>query len=166
VQRWGVVDLEGVEVGNAWALRSPDEPQTNWFLGDHPGIPADSLRFLRHGGHPEGGQVVENLALKWFHHDPGDPTAWGEAKPISSGHSLSLLAGPGAFELRFSREGEELRLLLEAPGDFALWGPGLGHSWRALEPSVVMTLRWQAVEGRTPPTEASSRCPICKEVRT
>jgi len=158
------VDLEGVEVGNAWALRSPDEPQTNWFLGDHPGIPADSLRFLRHGGHPEGGQVVENLALKWFHHDPGDPTAWGEAKPISSGHSLSLLAGPGAFELRFSREGEELRLLLEAPGDFALWGPGLGHSWRALEPSVVMTLRWQAVEGRTPPTEASSRCPICKEV--
>jgi len=145
MQRWGV-GLEGVEVGNAWALRSPDEPHTNWILGDHPGIPADSLRFLRHGRHPGGGQVVENLAMKWFLHDPGDPIAWGEAKPISSGHTLSLLAGTGAFELCFSRGGAELRLLLEAPGDFALWGPGLGHSWRARKPSVVMTLRWEPLD--------------------
>jgi len=147
MKRWGA-DLEGVEVGNAWALRSPAEPHTNWILGDHPGIPASSLRFLCHGGHPQGAQLVENLALKWFLHDPGDPVAWGEAKPISNGHTLSILAGPGAFELRFWRGGEELGLLLEAPGDFALWGPGLAHSWRPLESSMVMTLRWQPVEGR------------------
>lgn len=155
MRQWGA-RVEGVEYGNAWALRSSDEPHTNWILGDHPGIAAHSMRFLRNDGHHEGAQLVENLALKWFHHDPGDPATWGEAKPISSGHTLSLLAGIGAFELCFSRRGEEFRLLLEAPGDFALWGPGLGHSWRALEPSVVMTLRWQPVEGRLLPPEAPS----------
>lgn len=144
--KWWGTKLEGVEFGNAWALRSPETPHTNWIVGDHQGIPADSLRFLRHASHLQGSQLVENLALKWFFHNPGDPTTWGEAKPISCGHTLSLLAGIGAFELCFSCGEEELRLLLEVAGDFALWGPGLGHSWRTLEPSIVMTLRWEPVE--------------------
>ncbi len=141
MQRWGV-ELEGLEVGNAWALRSPDEPHTNWILGDHPAIPAHSLRFLRHGGHPGGGQVVENLAMKWFVHTPSDPPEWGVGKPISTGRSLSLLAGEGAFELHFQRGAEERIVLLENPGDFVLWGPGLAHHWRAIKPSAVITLRW------------------------
>jgi len=146
VRRWGV-ELEGVEVGNAWALRSPATPHTNWLLGDHGGIPAESLRLLRHGGHPDGPERVEDLALKWFAHDPADPPSWGEAKPLSVGRSLSLLAGEGAFELRFQRGEEELLVLLEHPGDYALWGSGIGHSWRVLKPSLVMTLRWRLCEG-------------------
>ncbi|MFY7695706.1 MAG: hypothetical protein ACOVQK_05115, partial [Cyanobium sp.] len=81
----------------------------------------------------------------WFVHDPADPPAWGETKPLSTGRSLSLLAGDGAFELHFQREGKELRLLLDRAGDFALWGPGLAHRWRVLKPSTVMTLRWSVL---------------------
>jgi len=33
--------------------------------------------------------------------------------------------------------------VLEHPGDFAIWGEGLEHRWRALEPSTVLTVRWQ-----------------------
>lgn len=141
MQRWGE-ELQDVDYGNAWDLRSSEHPHTNWILGDHPGISANSLRFLRHHTHPNGPERVEDLALKWFVHDPADPPAWGEIKPLSTGRSLSLLAGDGAFELHFQREGQELRLLLERAGDFALWGPGVAHRWRVLKPSTVMTLRW------------------------
>ncbi|MFM7641731.1 MAG: hypothetical protein ACKO45_09295, partial [Cyanobium sp.] len=42
---------------------------------------------------------------------------------------------------------EELVVLLEQPGDFVLWGAGIGHRWRALQPSVLMTLRWSVLAG-------------------
>jgi hypothetical protein len=135
--------LEGLDYGNAWALRSPLQPSSNWFVGDHPAIPPQSLRFLRHGD--PGGQTGErlcNLAVKWFEHQPSDDPRWGEAKPLSSGRTLSLLAGPGAFELWFRQGDRHCRLVLDTPGDFALWGEGLEHSWRALQPSTVLTVRW------------------------
>ena len=141
MKRWGG-ELPGLEVGNAWALHSAEAPHTNWVVGDHRSIPADSLRFLWHGGHPAGAQGVEDLALKWFVHSPADPPAWGEGKPLSTSRTLSLLAGEGSFELWFGCGGEESRVLLEEPGDFALWGPGLAHRWRVLQPSLVITLRW------------------------
>jgi hypothetical protein len=138
--------LAGLEVGNAWALRPQAQPHTNWVVGDHAGIPAESLRFLRHGGHPAGGQGVENMALKWFAHAPTDPREWGEGKPISTGRTLSLLAGEGAFELWFRHGERDARVLLEEPGDYALWGPGIAHSWRVRKPSLVVTLRWELVQ--------------------
>ena len=140
------VDLEGLEIGNAWALRSPEAPHTNWVVGDHPAIPVESLRLFRRGGNPDGPQGVEDLALKWFVHSPADPPEWGQGKPISTGRTLSLLAGEGAFELCFRRGGEASWVLLEKPGDFALWGAGLKHSWRVLQPSLVVTLRWGVAE--------------------
>ena len=140
--RLGGAQLDGLEIGNAWALRSPEAPHTNWVVGDHPAIPIASLRFLRHGGHPDGPQGVEDLALKWFAHSPADPPEWGQGKPISTGRTLSLLAGKGAFALWFRRGDQEARVVLEEPGDFALWGPGLQHSWHVLQPSLVVTLRW------------------------
>jgi hypothetical protein len=137
MRRWGEA-IEGLELGNAWALRSPDAPHTNWVVGDHGGIPLESLRLVRHGG-PAG---VEGLALKWFAHAPEDPPEWGQGKPISSGRTLSLLAGAGAFELWFRRGGQEAGVVLDEPGDFALWGAGLEHGWRVLRASLVVTLRW------------------------
>jgi hypothetical protein len=146
MQRWGA-ELEGLEAGNAWALRDLQAPHTNWLVGDHPAIPAESLRLLRHSGPAGGGEEFRNLAVKWFVHDPADPPEWGQAKPLSRGRCLSLLTNPGGFELRFCRDGEQALVVLEEPGDFALWGPGLAHSWRVLQPSVVLTVRWELVEG-------------------
>lgn len=144
--------LEGLEHGNAWALRRPEQPSTNWVVGDHAAIPLDSLRFVGHGppgqgagdGSGDGAAArLEGLAIKWFQHTPQDDPGWGQGKPISVGRTLSLLAGPGAFELSFRRGGRRCTLVLEQPGDFAIWGEGLEHRWRALEPSTVLTVRWQ-----------------------
>ena len=139
--------LEGLEYGNAWDLRSQDQPHTNWLVGDHAAIPLQSLRFQRHGDPAAAGLAaacgsVRNLCVKWFQHDPNDDPRWGCRKPTSTGRTLSLLASAGAFELHFQRGPQRLRLLLDQPGDFALWGEGLDHSWRALAPSTVITLRW------------------------
>lgn len=141
--------IEGLEHGNAWALRNPLQPATNWLVGDTPTIPTDSLRFLSQrrpegpgGAAWPGADAVHDLAVKWFLHRPDDDPAWGEGKPLSSGRTLSLLAGHGAFEIRFRRLDRHCRLLLDQPGDFAIWGAGLEHSWRALEISTVLTLRW------------------------
>jgi hypothetical protein len=48
------MDLEGLEYGNAWQLRPPDQPHSNWIIGDHPAIPTDSLRFVRHRSEAPG----------------------------------------------------------------------------------------------------------------
>jgi len=33
-------------------------------------------------------------------------------------------------------------IALRRQGDYALWGPGIGHSWEAVTDSVVVTVRW------------------------
>ena len=48
-----------------------------------------------------------------------------------------LLLVSGRFRLDLSVES----YILEQ-GDYAMWGPGIGHSWRAEEDSVVVTVRW------------------------
>jgi len=145
--------LEGVEWGNAWDLREPGQPHTNWFLGDHPAIPIDGLRYLRHANPlptpeanedatPSPADRFTNLSVKWFQHHPDDDPAWGAAKPSSTGRTLSLLAAPGEFALTFHRGEHQLELVLEQAGDFVLWAEGLEHSWRVLAASAVLTVRW------------------------
>ena len=34
---------------------------------------------------------------------------------------------------------------LEKEGDYAVWGPGIDHSWQAEEDSIVITVRWPSI---------------------
>jgi quercetin dioxygenase-like cupin family protein len=53
--------------------------------------------------------------------------------------SLSLLVS-GCIHLFFAT-GEEA--LLERPGDYALWAPGVAHRWEIeADGTVVLTVRW------------------------
>ena len=83
-----------------------------------------------------------DIAVKWFVHQPGDPSAWGENKPTSTGRTISILAGDGEFELAFTESDEQYTVTLDLPGDFAIWGPGLGHSWTPNKTSTILTIRW------------------------
>ena len=144
--------LNGLEVGNAWGdLYDPAgaTPGTNWIVGQAMGIPEGSLRFMaqdRADPAAEQGRGARNLAIKWFVHEPAHPAEWGARKPTSGGRTMSLLANSGRFELTFAREGETCRVILEAPGDLAIWGPGLEHEWRPIERSTVLTIRWVPLE--------------------
>ncbi|MFK8185982.1 MAG: hypothetical protein AB8B99_21615 [Phormidesmis sp.] len=141
---------DGLEIGNAWEMRSPDIPNTNWFVGDFPTIPKTSLRFMQQSD-PENnveGDTATDIAIKWFLHSPSDPPEWGNNKPTSLGRSMSILAGDGEFELTFTTKDQIYTLTLDTPGDFAIYGPGLEHSWRPLKPSPILTVRWNPEGGR------------------
>lgn len=142
----------GLEIGNAWDLRSADNPKTNWIVGSFPTIPVDSLRFMRQTNESEGivGDTATDVAMKWFVHSPDDDQSWGENKPTSAGRTMSILAGDGELELVFTRDGNTYTLTLDEPGDFAIWGPGLEHSWKPIKLSTVLTLRWKR-NGSTEP---------------
>ena len=133
---------DGLEVGNAWELRSPDIPNTNWFVGEFPTIPETSLRFMQQSNQDVAGDTAKDIAIKWFLHAPNDPPEWGHNKPTSAGRSMSILVGDGEFEITFSKNDQLYTLTLDTPGDFAIWGPGLEHSWRSLKTSPVLTVRW------------------------
>lgn len=146
---------EGLEIGNAWDGRSPQRPGTNWIVGQGAAIPPGSLRRLRHStGQPGSwGDLFTDLAVKWFVHSPEDDPAWGRHKPTSEGLTLSILADAGGFEYTFSAgDAAPFSLILDRPGDFALWGPGLEHSWKPLRRSTILTVRWRPLpSSATPP---------------
>jgi quercetin dioxygenase-like cupin family protein len=36
----------------------------------------------------------------------------------------------------------ETSITLSRPGDYAIWGPGIDHSWEAVSDTTVVTVRW------------------------
>jgi quercetin dioxygenase-like cupin family protein len=55
-----------------------------------------------------------------------------------------LLLVKGRFRVDLSVDS----FVLEQEGDYAMWGPGIGHSWRAEEDSIVVTVRWPSAPPR------------------
>lgn len=137
---------KGLERGNAWDLHEKGA-SSNWIVGETPLIPLDSLRFMEQdNSEGTGGRKAKNIAVKWFVHKPTDKLKWGIKKPTSKGRSMSLLASKGRFELVFWKGSAKYTLTLDKPGDFAVWGPGLEHSWRPVKKSTIITFRWVPLE--------------------
>jgi hypothetical protein len=66
-------------------------------------------------------------------------------KPLSTGRTLSVLVNEGGrFVLTFRKAGGvPTTVVLDTPGDFAVWGEGVSHEWEVPAPSTVMTVRWK-----------------------
>lgn len=108
--------------GNA-ALDSKDT--RGWFMGQF--LPADA-------GPRRNGEIE----LKWYTHAKGETReAWSPASPV---RTLNLLVR-GRFVLLFP--GQEVTLARE--GDYVLFGPGVPHSFRSEEASLVLTVRWPSI---------------------
>jgi quercetin dioxygenase-like cupin family protein len=93
-----------------------------WFVG----------HFMPGATNPLRSEAVE---LKWFTHAKGETR--NEWAPGSSVKTLNLLIR-GRFVLCFP----DAEILLAREGDFALFGPGIPHSFRSEEESLVLTVRW------------------------
>jgi hypothetical protein len=130
-----------VEFGNAGEVPTHG---TGWFVGwsawTH--APLD-LRFQ------PATVASTGLCIKWYHHAGGHPH--GEVKPVSEGRTISILVGaPGGFRLDFSRSAAfeadaTLTHVLRRPGDYAVWGAGVFHRTWSLEPSTILSVRWEPV---------------------
>lgn len=110
--------------GNAAELA---QTSRGWFLG-HFMEPGHRLR-------------SEDLELKWFTHARGETRSeWSPASPV---RTLNLLLR-GRFVLLFP----DREVCLEREGDFVLFGPGVPHSFRSEEESLVLTVRWPSQPAR------------------
>ena len=96
-----------------------------WFLGHF--IPGEDN--LLHNA---------DLEVKWFTHAKGETRP--EWSPANGVRTLNILIR-GRFVLLFP----EHEVLLEKEGDFVLFGPGIAHSFRSENESLVLTVRWPSI---------------------
>ena len=83
----------------------------------------------------KGVRSSKHVEVKWGIHPVGDKRAEWTADDQRT--TLVLLV-EGNFRIDLT----EGSMTLERQGDYAVWGPGIDHSWEALSPSVVVTVRW------------------------
>jgi hypothetical protein len=116
--------------------------------GDDPDISAwQSGNAIHDGRHTRGwllGRFIDqahglrftrDVEVKWGTHPAGQTRdGWTDG---DRGTTLALLV-EGAFRIDLTNTS----ITLGARGDYALWGPGAGHTWEALADSTVLTVRW------------------------
>ena len=113
---------DNFHVGNAGA---DGADHRGWIIG----------HFL---GDDDGIRASKDVEVKWGIHPAGDQRAtWQE----NEHRTTVLLLIEGRFRINLSLDS----FLLQHPGDYAIWGPGIGHSWNAEDDSVVLTIRWPSV---------------------
>jgi hypothetical protein len=84
---------------------------------------------------PDDVRMSKDVEIKWGVHPAGDRReAWFE----DESRTTVLMLVSGRFRLDLSVG----TAVLAEQGDYAMWGPGIGHSWHAEEDSVVVTIRW------------------------
>lgn len=80
---------------------------------------------------------TEVVDVRWGVHPAGqqrDGWSTGERR------TTLLVLVSGCFRLEL----DVATCRLENPGDYAVWGPGIEHSWTAEQDSVVVGVRWPA----------------------
>lgn len=119
--------------GNWYAGNAADDGAGNrgWLIG----------HFMDAVGDVRGTGDVE---VKWGIHRAGDTRAeW----TVGDQRTTVLILVEGLWRLDLSGDsvggvGEVRSVELRRPGDYVVWGPGIDHSWRAVEDSVMITVRW------------------------
>jgi quercetin dioxygenase-like cupin family protein len=100
-------------------------PGRGWLVG-HFINEADDIR------------ATKDVEIKWGTHPAGEERAeWS----TDEYRTTVILLVRGRFSLNLSVES----VVLEREGDYVMWGPGVDHSWRAEEDSVVVTVRWPSL---------------------
>jgi quercetin dioxygenase-like cupin family protein len=108
----------------------------NWYSGNaNDDAPQNRGWLLGHFMPPSDVRSTKNVEVKWGVHPPGDKRAeWTQ----DDARTTLLLMVSGKFRIDLT----EGSVVMERQGDYVTWGPGIDHSWEALDASVVITVRW------------------------
>lgn len=122
--------MTSVYAGNA----NIDAPlDRGWLLGH-----------FKPGSDPRHSTAFE---VKWGMHAAGESRAqW----VIEEERTAVLVLISGVFRLEFP----DRTVRLDTPGDYVVWGEGVGHSWYAETGAVVLTVRAPSVPGYAVPSVA------------
>jgi quercetin dioxygenase-like cupin family protein len=86
----------------------------------------------------QGVRSTKDLEVKWGVHPAGEKRPDWTADDQRT--TLVLLV-EGHFVVHLT----EGTATMSRQGDYAVWGPGVDHSWEALSNSVVITVRWPSL---------------------
>jgi hypothetical protein len=91
-----------------------------------------------------GLRYSESLEVKWSHHPAYEPRPGGWADP-GTGFTLGILIS-GRFLIQFRKPNSTViqEVTLTRQGDSVAWrSAAFEHTWKALEESEFLTVRWQ-----------------------
>ncbi|HEX3779681.1 MAG TPA: signal peptidase I [Pseudonocardiaceae bacterium] len=83
----------------------------------------------------QGVRSTKDVEVKWGVHPAGDKRPEWTSDDM---RTTLLLLVQGSFRIDLT----EGSTVLARQGDYAMWGPGVDHSWEALADSTVITVRW------------------------
>jgi len=115
-----------------------------WYVGNADDDADENRSWLvGHFKDPTDVRHSKDVEVKWSTHPAGDERAdWNDG--VHTGTVLLLVAG--RWELHLRRGGGPVETVtLVRPGDYVVWGPGVDHTWKALEESVMVTVRWPSL---------------------
>ncbi len=117
-----------------------DGNKNGWFMGHFQGGKDKETRFV----HSEDFEIK----LEDVNKTKPDETNKEPIRANKTARSLTILLQGGSFELTTYRKGATPKTYkLENPGDYLFWEPNIGHTWRALGDSTMLTIRWPSVPG-------------------
>jgi quercetin dioxygenase-like cupin family protein len=109
----------------------------NWYSGNAAEDGRETRGWLL--GHfidpAKGVRSSKDVEVKWGIHPAGEKRSDWTADDQRT--TLVLLV-EGNFRVDLT----EGPVALVRQGDYAVWGPGIDHSWEAVSDSVVVTVRW------------------------
>jgi quercetin dioxygenase-like cupin family protein len=112
----------------------------NWHIGNAAVDGGDYRGWLV--GHfidgSNGVRASEAVEIKWGIHPAGERR---DAWQTDERRTTVLLLVKGRFRLDLS----VATFVLQNEGDYAIWGPGIDHSWQAEEDTVIITIRWPSM---------------------
>jgi hypothetical protein len=116
--------FEGVDFGTA--------PGTAYVIGTTP--VSELLRV------DEGDHAASLVGVKYYHH-PADDSGGANRTPDGFVRA-TILVSPGRWRQRVwsAETGQSVEVVLQAPGDFIAWTPGLWHSWFPEKASTMLTI--------------------------
>jgi glyoxylate utilization-related uncharacterized protein len=112
----------------------------NWHVGNAVADGKDNRGWLL-GHFPEGSDGIrasDAVEVKWGLHPAGDSR---DSWQTDEQRTTVIFLVKGRFRLDLSTG----TFVLQHEGDYAVWGPGIDHSWHAEEESVVITVRWPSL---------------------
>ena len=118
---WRLILADNWHQGNA----NDDEGTRGWLLG----------HFIKP---PEDIRATGDLEIKWGVHPAGQRRhEWTTEERRTT--LVLLVQGKFRVDLTVGT------IHLDRQGDYAVWGPGIDHTWRAEEDSIVVTVRWPSI---------------------
>jgi hypothetical protein len=120
----------------------------SWYTGNADSDAGENRSWLvGHFKDPDDIRYDEDVEVKVSRHVAGDKRPeWstGEVRRTF----FMLMSGRWRLDLEVEGTDEPETILLEKPGDYAMWGPGVSHTYRSEEDSVVITVRWPSLVRR------------------